>query len=118
MKNIIIAVVNLTSIITRNVTKTFKSLIIENVNTSQNKIKKIKNKIFKEDEKDLINNIVIQQLQQNDTKIVYEMKKFLKLSFNLLTVKIKRFQNKDFFINHVKSQLQLLQKRDNCVERK
>ena len=42
----------------------------------------------------------------------------MKSSFNLLTAKIKKFQNKNFIINRVKSQLQLSQKRNDCVKQK
>ena len=56
---IIIAVVNLMSIIIYNVIKTFKSLITKSVNILQIKIKKIEKKNFEKDKKDLINNIVI-----------------------------------------------------------
>ena len=59
LKNIIIAIINLTSIITRSVMKTLKSLITENVNISQIKVEKIEKKTFEENEKDLINNVVI-----------------------------------------------------------
>ena len=90
LKNIIIAIVNLTSIITRNVTKIFKSSIIESVDTFRVKIKKIKKETFEENKKDLINNVIIQQLRRSYAKIVYEMKKFLKFSFSLLTTKIKK----------------------------
>ena len=103
MKNIIIIIINLISIITRSVTKTFKSLIIKNFNISRVELKKTEKKTFEKNEKDLINNVVIQQLRRNDARIVYKMKKFLKSSFNLLTVKIKRFQNKDFIVNRVRS---------------
>ena len=34
------------------------------------------------------------------------MKNFLKFSFSLLTTKIKKFQNKNFVVNRVRSQLQ------------
>ena len=40
--------------------KTFESLITKSVNTSRIKIEKIKKKTFEKNEKDLINNIVIQ----------------------------------------------------------
>ena len=59
LKNMIIAIVSLRSIFTRNVTKTFESTFIENVETSQVEIQNTKKKIFKEDEKNLIDNIVI-----------------------------------------------------------
>ena len=59
LKNIIITIINLKSIFTRNVTKTLKSTFVENVETSQIKIQNMKKKIFKENKKDLINNIVI-----------------------------------------------------------
>ena len=47
------------SIITRNITKTFKLFFIKNVDTSRIKIEKIKKEIFEKNEKDLINIIVI-----------------------------------------------------------
>ena len=118
LKNIIIVIINLTSIITRSVTKTLKSLIIKNVNTSWIKVEKTEKETFKEDEKNLINNVVIQQLRRNDARIVYKIKKVLKSSFSLLTAKIKKFQNKNFVVNCVRSQLQSSQKRNDCVERK
>ena len=59
MKNIIITVVNLTSIITRNVTKTLELLIIKNVNISRIEVEKTEKKTFEENEKDLIDNVVI-----------------------------------------------------------
>ena len=59
LKNIIAVIVNLTSIITRSVIKMLKLIRTENVNISQIKIKKIEEEIFKEDEKNLINNVVI-----------------------------------------------------------
>ena len=59
LRNIIIAIVNLKSIFTRNVIKTLKSTLVENVETSQIKIQNTKKKILKEDEKDLIDNVVI-----------------------------------------------------------
>ena len=90
LKNIIVAVVNLTSIITRSVIKTLKSLIIKSVNTLRIKIEKTKKEIFEKNEKDLIDNIVIQQLRRNDARIAYKIKKFLKFSFSLLTTKIKK----------------------------
>ena len=76
LKNIIIAIINLTSIIMCNVTKTFKSLITKSVNISRVKIEKIEKKTFRENEKNLINNVVIQQLRRSDAKIIYEMKNF------------------------------------------
>ena len=66
LKNIIIVIVNLKSILTRNVIKTFKLTFVKNVETSQVKIQNIKKKTFEENEKDLINNVVIQQLRRND----------------------------------------------------
>ena len=59
LKNIIIAIVNLRSIFTRNVMKTLESTFVENVETSQVEIQNTKKKFFKENEKDLIDNIVI-----------------------------------------------------------
>ena len=59
LKNIIIVIVNLRSMFTHSVTKTFKSTFVENVETSQIKIQNTKKKIFKKDEKDLIDNVVI-----------------------------------------------------------
>ena len=46
MKNIIVVIVNLTSIITRNVMKTFESLITENVNISRIKVEKTEKETF------------------------------------------------------------------------
>ena len=60
LKNIIIAIVNLRSIFIRNVIKVFKSALAEDVETSQIKIQNMKKKILKKDEKDLIDNVVIQ----------------------------------------------------------
>ena len=57
-------------------------------------------------------------MRRSDAKVVCEIKEFLKFSFNFLTAKIKKLQKKNFIINRVKSQLQLLQKRNDCVERK
>ena len=91
LKNIIIIIVNLTSIITRSVTKTLESLITKSINTFQVEIEKTEEEIFKKDEKNLINNVVIQQLRRSDAKAVYEIKNFLKFSFNLLTIKIEKF---------------------------
>ena len=118
MKNIIIAIVNLTSIITRSVTKTFKSLITKSVNILRIEVEKTAKETFEKDEKNLIDNVVIQQLQRSDAKAACEIKEFLKFSFNLLTAKIKEFQNKNFVVNRVKSQLQSSQKRNDYVERK
>ena len=59
LKNIIIAIINLRSMFTCNVIKTLKLTFVENVETSQIKIQNMKKKIFKENKKDLINNIVI-----------------------------------------------------------
>ena len=84
-------IINLRSIFTRNVTKMFELTFIENVETSQIKIQNTKKKIFEKDEKDLIDNVVIQQLRRNDAQAFYEMKKFLKFFLNLLTTKIKKF---------------------------
>ena len=39
--------------------KTFKSALVKNVETSQIKIQNIKKKTFKENEKNLINNVII-----------------------------------------------------------
>ena len=91
LKNIIIAIINLRSIFTRSVIKTFKSTFVENVETLQIEIQNTKKKTFKEDEKNLINNVVIQQLRHNDARTFCEMKKFLKFLSNLLTAKIKKF---------------------------
>ena len=46
-------------IITRSIIKTFKSSIIENVDTSRIKIKKIEKETFEKNEKDLIDNVII-----------------------------------------------------------
>ena len=43
----------------RSVTKTFKSLITESVNILRIKAEQIEKETFEEDEKDLINNVVI-----------------------------------------------------------
>ena len=59
LKNIIIVIVNLKSIFTRNVMKMFKSTFVEDVETSQIKIQNTKKKIFKENEKNLIDNVII-----------------------------------------------------------
>ena len=96
--------------------KTFESSITESVNILRIKVEKIEKEIFEEDEKNLIDNVVIQQLRRNDARVACEIKKFLKFSFSLLTAKIKRFQNKDFVVNRVKLQLQLSQKRNDCVK--
>ena len=90
LKNIIIAIVSLRSIFTRNVTKMLKSTFVENVETSQVEIQNTKKKTFEEDEKDLIDNIVIQQLWRNDARMFCEVKKFLKFLLNLLATKIKK----------------------------
>ena len=47
------------SIITRNIIKTFKSLIIKSVNIFRIKVKKTEKKTFEENEKNLINNVII-----------------------------------------------------------
>ena len=70
--------------------KTLKSLITESVDTSRIKVEKIEKKTFEENEKNLINNVVIQQLRRSDAKTVYEIKEFLKFSFSFLTAKIKK----------------------------
>ena len=62
LRNIIITIINLRSIFTRNVMKTLESTLVEDVETSQIKIQNIKKKILEKDEKDLIDNVVIQQL--------------------------------------------------------
>ena len=54
-----IAIINLISIITRNVTKTFKLSFTKNVDTFQIKIKKIEKRIFEKNKKDLIDNVII-----------------------------------------------------------
>ena len=59
LKNIIITIINLRSIFTRNVMKTFKLIFAENVKTSQIEIQNTKKKTFEEDKKNLINNVVI-----------------------------------------------------------
>ena len=115
LKNIIIVIVNLTSIIIRNIIKTFKSLIIKSVDTFRIKIEKIKKEIFEKNEKNLIDSIVIQQLRRSNARTACKIKKFIKFSFNFLTAKIEKFQNKNFVVNCVRSQLS--QKRDNYVER-
>ena len=51
----------------------------------------MKKKFFEKDEKDSINNIVIQQLERNDARTFYKIKKLLKFFLNLLTTKIKKF---------------------------
>ena len=60
LKNIIIVIINLKSIFTRNVTKAFKSTFVENVKISQIEIQNTKKKIFKKNEKNLIDNVIIQ----------------------------------------------------------
>ena len=60
LKNIIIAIVNLKSIFTRNVTKTFKSAFVKNVEISQIEIQNTKKNFFEKNQKDLIDNVVIQ----------------------------------------------------------
>ena len=62
LKNIIIVIVNLRLIFTHNATKTFESTFVENVNISQIKIQNTKKKNLEKDEKNLINNVIIQQL--------------------------------------------------------
>ena len=57
-------------------------------------------------------------MRRSDAKIACKMKKFLKSSFSLLIAKIKKLQNKNFVVNRVRSQLQSLQKRNDCVERR
>ena len=91
LKNIIVTIVNLKSIFTRNVMKTFELMFVKNVKTSQIKIQNIKKKIFEEDEKNLINNVVIQQLRCSDARTFCEIKKFLKFFSNLLAAKIEKF---------------------------
>ena len=59
LKNIIVAIVNLISIITRSVMKTLESSITESVNIFRIEIKKIKKETFEKDKKDLIDNVVI-----------------------------------------------------------
>ena len=117
LRNIIVVIINLRSILTRSVIKTFKSTFAENVETLQIEIQNTKKKIFEKNEKDLIDNVVIQQLRRNDAKTSCEEKKFLKSLSNLLATKIKKLQNKDSVIIRVKSQLKALKKRQSCVER-
>ena len=59
LKNIIVTIVNLRSIFTHNVIKTFESTFVENIKILEIEIQNIKKKIFKEDKKNLINNVVI-----------------------------------------------------------
>ena len=59
LKNIIIAIINLRSIFTRNVIKIFKLTFVENVNISQVKVQNTKKKNLEKDKKDLIDNIII-----------------------------------------------------------
>ena len=77
----------------------------------------MKKKILEKDEKDLIDNVVIQQLRRNDARTSCKIKKFLKFLSNLLAAKIKKFQNKNLIIICVKSQLKASKKWQNCVER-
>ena len=66
LKNIIIIIINLKIIFIRNVAKIFKLIFVENVKISQIEIQNTKQKIFKENKRNLINNIVIQQLRYNN----------------------------------------------------
>ena len=75
----------------RSVIKTFKSLITKNVNTFRIEVEKIEKETFEKNEKNLINNVVIQQLRRSDAKVVYKIKIFFKFSFSFLTAKIKKF---------------------------
>ena len=60
LKNIIIIIINLKSIFTRSVTKTFESTFVKNIEISQVKIQNTKKKIFEKNKKDLIDNVIIQ----------------------------------------------------------
>ena len=59
LKNIIIMIVSLRSIFTRSVIKMFESTFAESAETSQVKIQNTEKKTFEEDEKDLIDNVII-----------------------------------------------------------
>ena len=59
LKNIIVAIVNLRSIFTRNVIKMFKSTFVKDIETSQIEIQNTKKKTFEKNEKNLIDNVVI-----------------------------------------------------------
>ena len=59
LRNIIIMIINLKLIFTRNIIKIFKSMFVEDVETLQIKIQNTKRKTFKKDEKNLIDNVVI-----------------------------------------------------------
>ena len=62
LKNIILAIVNLKSIFIHNIMKTFKSIFVENIETLQIEVQNTKKKIFKKNKKNLIDNVIIQQL--------------------------------------------------------
>ena len=108
LKNIIIAVVNLMSIFTRSVIKTLRSRFVENVEISSI-IQNTEKEIFEKDEKNLIDNVIIQYYRRNDAKAFYEMKKFLKFCSSLLIAKIEKFQIKNLIVNRVKLQLKALE---------
>ena len=119
MKNIIVTVVNLTSVITRDFEKTLTERTKSVFDTFS--FKKIDEKnveeLFDVEKDDLSYNVVTQQLRRNDACEMYNSERQMKLFFKLLMIKFEELQEKNFIIIKIRDQLKSQNQRDACATR-
>ena len=119
LKNIIVIVVNLISVMTRDFEKTltertksvfdtflFRKIDEENVE-----------EFFDVEKDDLFYNVVTQQLRRSDARETCSSERQMKSLFKFLMIKLEKFQEKNSVIIKVRDQLKSQNQRDACAIR-
>ena len=119
MKNIIITAVNLISVITRN----FEKALTERTKSVLDALffKKIDKedveKLFDVEKNNLFYNVMTQQFRRNDVYKTCNSERQMKSLFKLLMIKLEKFQEKNFVIIKIQSQLKSQNQRDAYATR-
>ena len=105
LKNIIIIVINLTFVVTRDFEKTLTERTKNVFDTFFYKEIDEKNveKLFKVEKNDLFYNVVTQQLRRSNVYKIYSSERQMKSLIKLLTIKIEKLQEKNFVIIKVRN---------------
>ena len=118
LKNIIIVVINLISIIIRDIAKTQKMRLKSAIDISR--IKKIDkdnfDKFFDSRSDNLFQVVVTQILRRIDAQIVCSQKHYFELLLSLLRSKLEELQSQNSIVIRVRFQLNFEFKRNVCVE--
>ena len=119
LKNIIVTVVDLISVMTRNFERTltertksaFDTLLFKEID------EKNVEKFFNVEKNNLLYNAVTQQFRQSDVRETCNNERQMKSLFKLLMIKLEELQEKNSVIIRIRDQLKSQNQRDACATR-